>query len=114
MIPSYTVASKAAGVRRCRSERVFTPRLADLFEALGVISAATHSVKILRNKRMTIVGLGNPIHVLGPLVTGVSAQREADLAVDGATVGLLQANQLAHDDIRARNGPNAWLVQRWQ
>ena len=68
---------------------MFTPGLADLFEALSVISAATHSVKILRNKRMAIVWLGNPIHVLGPFVTGVSAQREADLPVDGTTVELL-------------------------
>src|ERR1044071_7179405 len=93
---------------------MFTPGLADLFEAFSVISAATHSVKILRNKRMAIVWLGDPLHVLGPLVTGVSAQRKADLPVDGTTIGLHQANQLAYDDIGAGNSSNAGLLQRGQ
>ena len=81
-----------------------------MFELLSVVSTATHSVKILRNERMTIVWLGKPIHVLGSFITGVSAQRESDAAVDGARVHLLQANQFAYDDIGAGNGPNAGLV----
>src|ERR1700756_5395522 len=54
MIAAYTVASKSACVGRCRRKCVLTPGLADLFEALVVSGAATHSVNILRNKRMVI------------------------------------------------------------
>ena len=35
---------------------------------------------------MTIVWLGKPLHVFGPLVTGVGAQRDPDLPVDGTIV----------------------------
>src|SRR5437867_1889498 len=36
------------------------------------------------------------------------AQSEADATSDGTRVGLLQANQIADDDIGTRNSPNAW------
>ena len=108
MIAAYTVASKTARVGGCRRKRVFTPGLADLFELLSVVSAATHPVKILRNKGMVIARQGNPSHVLNPFVTRVSPQSEADAASYGTIVGLLQVNQITDDDIGARNGSNAW------
>src|ERR1700756_5040510 len=106
MIAAYTVASKGTCVRRCRSKRVLTPGLSDLFEALSVISATAHPVKILRNKWMVIAWQGNPSNVLGPFVTSISAQRDADTAVDGTIVQLYQVNQVAYDDIGAGNSPD--------
>jgi hypothetical protein len=91
---------------------VFTPGLADLFEAFVVGRAAAHSVKILRNKGMVIVRQGKPSRVLDPFVTRISSQSEADAASDGTIVGLLQANQITDDDIGAWNGSNAWHHRR--
>jgi hypothetical protein len=65
---------------------VLTPGLADLFDAIVVIRDAAHSVKILRNKRMVIARQGKPIHVDGSFVTGISPQRDSDLAIDGTIV----------------------------
>ena len=77
---AYTVASKVAPVGRCRRKRVLTPGLAELFEPLIVSGAATHPVKILRNKWMVAVWQGKPIHVHRPFVTRISSQSEADAA----------------------------------
>ena len=60
---------------------MLTPGLAKLFEPLSVVCAATHSVKILRNKGMVIVRQGKPIHIDGPLVAGIGSQREPDAAI---------------------------------
>src|SRR5262245_56377344 len=49
-----SVASEVARVCRCRGKRMLAPGLTDLLEPLGVIIAATHSVKVLWNKRMVI------------------------------------------------------------
>ena len=86
MIAAYTVTSKAARVGRCCRKRVLTPGLADLFEPLVVRGAAAHPVKILRNKRMTIVWQGKPLHVFSPFVTGIGTQRDADTVFDGTIV----------------------------
>ena len=86
MAAAYTIAPKAAGVGRCRCECMLTPRLAKLLECLSVISAATHSVNILRNKGMVAVRQGKPIHVHRPLVAGISSQRDAHAAIDCTTV----------------------------
>src|SRR5205814_6787985 len=109
---SYAVTAKAARVCGCRCKRMLTPGLADLFESLIVSGAATHSVEILRNKRMIVVGQRKPIHVDRSFVTGVSTQSQTDAAIDRTTIHLHEVKQLAHDDIRAGNGPNARLVQR--
>ena len=93
---------------------MLTPGLADLLEPLSVVSAATHSVNILRNKRMVVVRQGKPIHVDRPFVAGIGSQSEAHAALDGTTVRLLQADQLAHDDVGAGDSPDAGLVQCWQ
>ena len=39
-----------------RQERMFHPRVSDLFEALGVIGTTAHTIKILGNNR--VIGLG--------------------------------------------------------
>src|SRR5215471_238748 len=81
MIAAYAVASKPARVRGRRRKCVFTPGLAELFEPLAVVRAATHSVKVLRNKRMVVTGQGNPSRVLGPFIAGIRPQGETDEAV---------------------------------
>src|SRR6266446_1469827 len=111
---AYTVASKVAPVGRCRRTRVLTPRLADLFKPIIVSGAATHSINILRNKRMVVARQGKPIHVDRPFVTCISPKSEADAAPDGTSLGLHKVKQTADDDIGAGNGPRERLVQRRQ
>src|SRR6476646_4591274 len=93
---------------------MLTPGLAKLFEPLSVVSAATHSVKILRNKGMVAVRQSKPIHVDRPFVAGIGSQRESHAAIYCATVQLRQADQPADDDVGAGDIPPARLVQRWQ
>ena len=91
---------------------MLTPGLADLLEPLTIISAATPSVNILRNKRMVVARQGKPIDVHGPFVTRISPQGEADAAVDGARLGLHKIKQLADDDVGAGDCPRKRYVQR--
>src|SRR4029077_3339465 len=98
--------SKATGVGRCRRKRVLTPGLANLFEPLRIVSAATHSVKVLRNKRMLVTRQGNPSHVLGPFITRIGTQGETDEAVHLTSFVLNEVKQLTHDDIGPRNSPD--------
>src|SRR5437762_846490 len=93
---------------------MLTPGLADLLELLSIVSAATHSVNILRNKRMVAVRQGKPIHVDCPFVAGIGSQSEAHAPKDGTSLGLCQADQIAYDDVGAGNGPDTGLVQCWQ
>ena len=65
---------------------MLTPGLAKLLEPLSVVCAATHSVKILRNKGMVVVRQGKPIHVDRPFVAGIGSQREPDAAIYCTTV----------------------------
>src|SRR6266478_116678 len=90
---------------------MFAPGLADLLEALVVTRIATHSVNILWNKRMVVARQGKPIHVYRPFVARIGTQSEAYAVPDGTSLGLHQADQLAHDDIWARDSSNARLVQ---
>ena len=69
---AYTVTSKVARVCRCRRKRVLAPGLTDLFELVVVIGAATHSVKILRNKRMIVAWQCKPIHVDRSFIARIS------------------------------------------
>src|SRR5438034_6123947 len=93
---------------------MLTPGLADLLEPLSIVSAATHSINILRNKLMVAVRQGKPIHVDRSLVAGIGSQSEAHEAPDGTSLGLHQADQLAHDDVRAGDSPDVGLVRCWQ
>src|SRR5437870_11365626 len=93
MVAAYTVASEVARVGRCRRKRVLTPGLADLFEPVVVGGAATHPIKILRNKRMVIARQGNPSRVLDSFVTRISPQSEDDAASDGTTLGLMRSEE---------------------
>ena len=63
---------------------------------------------------MVIARQGKPIHVDRPFVAGIGSQSEAYTASDGTSLGLLQADQLADDDVGAGDSPDARLVQCWQ
>jgi len=53
---STGIAAKIAIIVFQRKERMFQPRLPNLFEPFGIIRSATHSIKILRDDRM--IGIG--------------------------------------------------------
>ena len=93
---------------------MLTPGLSDLLEPLSIVTPATHSINVLRNKRMVAVRQGKPIHVDRSLVAGISSQSEAHATSDRTALGLLQANQLSYDDVRAGDSAYAGLVQCWQ
>ena len=112
MIAAYPVAAEAAGVRGCRCKRVLAPGLAELFESLGVVSATTHSIKILWNEGMVIAWQSNPIDVHCTFVTSVSSQSQANEAVDRTIFILNEVKQLTHDDIGAGNSANG-RHHRW-
>src|SRR5215469_16614072 len=90
---------------------MLAPGLPDLLEAVVVVSADTHSINILRNKRMVIARQGKPIHVDRSLVARIGTQSETHEAVDGTTLRLLQADQITHDDVRAGNSSDARSCQ---
>ena len=110
MAAAYTVASETATVGRCRRECVLTPGLANLLKPIIVTRAAAHPVKILRDKRMVVARQGKPIDVDRPFVTGIGSQRDAHPAINCTTVQLLQADQLADDDVRSGDSPDTRLL----
>lgn len=64
---------------------MLTPGLADLLELVVVTGAATHSVKILRNKGMIVAWQLEPVDVDRSFVTGISPQGDTDAVIDRAT-----------------------------
>ena len=100
MRAAHAVTAKAAGVCRCCREGVFQPGLANLFEALDVVSSATHSIQVLWDDRMIVIRQCKPIQVHLPVVAGICSHREADLSPD--TPELLHTGQIANNDIRSR------------
>ena len=58
---------------------MFHPRLADLFEALGVICSAAHTIEILRNDRVIGLRQLKPIDRLITVVTGVCPYGQTNL-----------------------------------
>jgi len=60
-------------------ERVFHPRLADLFEARIVVCTAAHAIEILRNDWVISLRQRKPIHWLVTIVTGVRPYGQPDL-----------------------------------
>jgi len=62
--------------------------LADLFEAIIVVSPAAHSIQILGNERMIGVGQLKPIQRLVAIVTGGGCHAETDEMIYGIISGL--------------------------
>ena len=93
---------------------MLTPGLAELLKPFVVGGAATHSVKILRNKGMVAVRQRKPIHVYRPLVAGIGSQRDPHAAID-CTIGQLnQVEQIADDNVRARHSSGQRNIKRGQ
>src|SRR5579884_2435411 len=111
MVASDPITSKAAAIGGCCGKGMLPPGLADLFEALGVIRSAAHAIKVLRDEWVIVTGQGDPIDVDRALVTGIGSQGKAYTAVDCARIGLLKANQVANDNVRAGNGSHSRLVK---
>ncbi|PYJ48684.1 MAG: hypothetical protein DME87_11605 [Verrucomicrobia bacterium] len=78
---------------------MFQPGLANLLEALDVVSSAAHSIEVLRNDRMIVIRQCKPMQWLLPVVTGGRSHPQADKASITAT--LLHGRQISDDDIRA-------------
>ena len=70
------------------------PGLADLFEALGVICATAHAIKVLRNKRMIGLRQREPIDRLVAIVTRVRAYSQPNLGRDGCIQIVLRPRYL--------------------
>src|SRR4029453_769594 len=114
MFAAYTIASKAAGVCRCRCESMLTPGLSDLLKTVVVSGAAAHSVNILRNKRVVVAWQGKPIHVFRPFVAGIGSQRNPHPAVYCATVQLYQADQFTDNYVRPGDSSGQRNLKRGQ
>ena len=72
------VTSAADALFQCL-EGMFHPRLANLFEALGVICAAAHAIKILRNDGVIGLRQREPIDWLVAIVTRIGAYCQTNL-----------------------------------
>ena len=72
------VTAKVAGVVLQRQECVFQPGLADLFEALIIVSAAAHSIEILRNNRVIGMRQRKPIERLVAVITRSCSHSQPD------------------------------------
>src|SRR6266446_4776442 len=83
-----SVATKAASVVFQGKKCVFQPGLADLLEAIIVISSATHSIEILRNDRVVYLWQLKPIERLIAIIAGGRSYTQANLS--SATAELIQ------------------------
>src|SRR5438094_10468754 len=84
-----------------RQKSMFHPRLADLFEALGVIGAAAHAIQILRNERVIGLRQREPIDWLIAIVTRICSYCQTNLR---RVVSLLvYVFDVSNNHIRARH-----------
>lgn len=60
-------------------EGVLHPGLADLFEAIIIVSPTAHPIEVLRDNRMIGVGYGKKVHGLIAVVARSRANAKADL-----------------------------------
>src|SRR5882762_9833855 len=91
------VTSGADGLFQCL-EGVFHPRLADLFEALCVICAAAHAVKILRHDGVIGLRQREPVDWRVTNVTRISSYGQTNLCrVVSLVVDVLD---ISNNDIR--------------
>ena len=80
------VTSAANALFQCK-EGMFHPRLANLFEALGVICAAAHAIKILWNDGMIGIGQREPIDRLVAIVARIGSYCQTNLCSRHFPVG---------------------------
>src|ERR1700738_1948759 len=72
------VTSGADALFQCL-EGVFHPRLPNLFEALGVICAGAHAIKVLRDDRVIGLRQREPVDWRVTNVTGIGAYGQTNL-----------------------------------
>src|SRR4030095_7361915 len=82
-----------------RGKRVFQPRLSDLFKPVAVISAAAHSIKVLRNNGMVGGRQRKPVQWLVTVVARSRSNSQPDEAC--STSVLRHFRQLTNDHIRS-------------
>ena len=71
--------ARAANTAFQRGERVFSPGLADLFEAIVVICATAHPIKVLRDERVIGVRQCKPVQRLIAVITRSRAHSETNI-----------------------------------
>src|SRR6266480_1112262 len=69
-----------------RGEGMLEPGLTNLFKALGVIGAATHSIQILWNDRVIVVRQLKPIEIDGSSIARSRSHPETDIVSSNSTV----------------------------
>ena len=108
------VTSTAHTVFQC-FKGMFHPRLTDLFEALGVIGSAAHSIEILRNDGVISLRQRKPIHRLVAVVARVCSYCEANLATSPSL--LVHIFYISDDNIRTRHEVwhcgTGFVLHRW-
>src|SRR6202035_1702869 len=96
-------------------EGMFHPRVANLFEALGVICSTAHTIKVLRNDWVIGIWQRKPIDALVTIVTRVCPYCQANLR-PGASL-LLHIFDVSNNDILAghkvRECGTGFMLQRW-
>src|SRR5215475_1759891 len=81
-------------------EGVFHPGMANLFEALGVVCATTHPIKILWNNWMVVARQGKPIEWLIPIVTRIGPYCQTNLCLGAPHLDNIF--DISDDNIRPR------------
>src|SRR5216117_545895 len=109
------IAPEVTNVAFQRKKRVFHPGVADLFEALVVIGATAHAIKVLRNDRVISTRQLKPIHWLVAVVTRVCSRCQAYLCSSASH--LVHALDFSNNDIgtwhKARRVTSSCAAQRW-
>src|SRR5438876_9903766 len=92
-----SITAKAASVVFQSEEGMFQPGLANLFEPLGVICSAAHSIQVLRNDWVVVARQSEPINGLVAIITRCRCYSETHLS--SGTAELLNVWQISYNDI---------------
>jgi hypothetical protein len=77
--------------------------LADLLEAIVVVSAAAHSIKVLRNEWVIGLRQCKPVQRLIAVVTGGRSHSQADKMINRIVSPLQHLGQIAYNNIGSRH-----------
>ena len=97
------MAAEITFVKLVCAERMLHPGLADLFEAIIIVSPTAHPIEVLRDNRMIGVWYGEEVHWLIAVVARSRADAEAHLS-SAAGVCLHHGSQIANYNVRPRHG----------
>src|SRR5262245_45423630 len=96
---STGVTAKVTSVSFQCGEGMFKPRLADLLEAVVVVSTTAHSIKILRDNRMIRLGQGKPVEWLIAVVARGRSNSETHPMIYGVVPVLRHFRKFADNNI---------------